>query len=55
MNDRLRLYWLYFLRYGSVIDMYNAKQSGNMNEKAWCTLRISDLDRQIDTLRLGRG
>jgi len=52
MTDHLRLYWLYFLRYANVIDLYSAKQSGNTNELAWCRLKISDLDRQIDNLSM---
>lgn len=47
-------YWLEFLRYANLIDLHGAKLSGNNDVAAWCRLRISDLDRQIDNFRIQR-
>lgn len=47
-------YWLEFLRYANFIDLHGAKMSGNNDVAAWCRLRISDLDRQIDNSRIQR-
>lgn len=47
-------YWLEFLRYANFIDLHGAKMSGNNDVAAWCRLRISDLDRQIDNFRIQR-
>lgn len=47
-------YWLEFLRYANFIDLHAAKFSGNNDVAAWCRLRISDLDRQIDNFRIQR-
>lgn len=47
-------YWLEFLRYANAIDLHGAKLSGNNDVAAWCRLRISDLDRQIDNFRIQR-
>ncbi len=47
-------YWLEFLRYANFIDLHGAKLSGNNDVAAWCRLRISDLDRQIDNFRIQR-
>ena len=44
--------WLEFLRYANAVDLHGAKASGNHEVMAWCRLRISDLDRQLDKLRL---
>ena len=52
MKDRLYMLWLQFLRYGMNIDLDAAKKAGNVNEKAWCVNRISQLDQQIDNLRI---
>lgn len=52
MTKRLHLYWLHFLRYSTMIDLYTAKQSEHLREIAWCRLRIADLDRQIDNLEI---
>lgn len=49
---RLYSYWLHFLRYANSIDLHSAKSSGNNDVAAWCMLRISDLDRQIDKCRM---
>ena len=52
MKARLYLLWLRFLRYGMNIDLDAAKKAGNANEKAWCVNRISQLDQQIDNVRI---
>ncbi len=44
--------WLHFLRYANWIDLVGARISGNHNVLAWCRMRISDLDRQIDELSI---
>lgn len=52
--NMLYSYWLEFLRYANFIDLHGAKLSGNNDVAAWCRLRISDLDRQIDNFRIQR-
>lgn len=49
---RLSLLWLRFLRYANTIDLHAAQRSGNVDELAWCRLRISGLDREIDNLEI---
>lgn len=50
--NRLYRYWLSFLRYANIIDLHGATASGNLNEVAWCRLRISQIDNEIDILRV---
>ena len=52
MKARLYLLWLRFLRYANTIDLDAAKRAGNEAEKMWCRNRISNLDRQIDNVRI---
>lgn len=47
---RLYRYWLTFLRYANAIDLHSAKASGNHDVAAWCRLRISQIDNEIDIL-----
>lgn len=51
MNRLYRL-WLQFLRYANAIELHGARQAGNHDAMAWCRLRISELDRQIDNLEI---
>ena len=50
--SRPYILWLRFLRYANAIDLHAARRAGNLNEIAWCRLRISDIDRQIDGLSI---
>ena len=50
--NRLYRYWLIFLRYANAIDLHSAKASGNHDVAAWCRLRISQIDNEIDILRM---
>ena len=50
--SRLFLLWLEFLRFMNAIDLQAAQKSGNIEAVAWSRIRIADLDRQIDNIRI---
>lgn len=50
--SRLFLLWLEFLRFMNAIDLQAAQKSGNIEAVAWSRIRIADLDRQIDHMRI---
>jgi hypothetical protein len=52
LPDRLYRLWLIFIRYANAIDLHAATLSGNDAEKMWCRNRISQLDQQLDNLRI---
>jgi hypothetical protein len=50
--NRLLLIWLEILRFTIVVDLQAAQKSGNIDAVAWSRIRIADLDRQIDHMRI---
>lgn len=50
--NRLYCLWLHFLRYANAIELYGARQSGNIEAVAWCRIRIAALDQQIHKMEI---
>lgn len=50
--NRLFLLWLEFLRFMNAVDLQAAQKSGNIEAVAWSRIRIADLDKQIDHMRI---